>query len=115
MDRESLIRGLQEELSEGAKDSASGRYNKDTQTLFAEKDMAKGKKQINFEAAQYNDVVLGKTTFIVTQDQGFKKEEMIAFVEVNGFSPTGRITLKQISSIYRGEHLEQGYCVIGWR
>ena len=115
MDRESLIRGLQEELSEGAKDSATGRYNKDTQTLFAEKDMAKGKKQINFEAGPYNDVVLGKTTFIVTQDQGFKKDEMIAFVEVDGFTPTGRITLKQITGIYKGNHVEKGYCVIGWR
>ena len=115
MDRESLIRGLQEEINEGAKESASGRYNANTQTLLAEKDQAKGKKQINVDVKTYNDIVLGKICFMLTKDIGIRKDETVAFVEVDGFTPTHRITVKQVLQIEKGEKVPEGYCVIGWK
>ncbi len=115
MDREALIKGLKDEMMDGAKSSASGRYNSDTQTLFAEKDLAKGKKQILMDVNDYNDIILGKINFIVTKDLGVKLDETIAIVEVDGLKPTQRMTVKQVSNIYRGEHMQPGYCVMGWK
>ena len=126
MDRVSLIKELGTAFMEYEKKNQEGaRFDEDSQTLLSDKDLERKrlleqqKKEarhiLALEEKDYQDVLLGKRSFLVLKDDHYITGDSVLIRAYNALKPTGEMTVKILTHVEKvSEGLKPGYCVISW-